>query len=181
MDDFSVLGDNLKSTRKKMGLSLDKVSAMTGVSKTMLSQIERSESMPTIATVWKIANGLKIKLETLLENSSSEVDVQNIEDMIPVMDDDGKMIIHSIFPFSPTSGYEVFHGTFKPGCNYSKSNHTNSTTEQIFVNQGVLELVVSGQSYVLKAGSSITFDSMQEHRYINPGDEDAKVVIIVNY
>ena len=36
------IGENLKNIRKSMGLSLDAVSSMTGVSKTMLSQIERS-------------------------------------------------------------------------------------------------------------------------------------------
>ena len=55
------IGENLKNIRKSMGLSLDAVSSMTGVSKTMLSQIERSESVPTLATVSKIANGLKIR------------------------------------------------------------------------------------------------------------------------
>lgn len=65
MNDFSALGEKLKNTRNEMGLSLSKVSSMIGVSKTMLSQIERSESTPTIATVWKIANGLRIKFETL--------------------------------------------------------------------------------------------------------------------
>ena len=63
MQGIHSLGENLKSTRNRMGLSLDEVSSMTGVSKTMLSQIERSQSVPTLATVWKIANGLKIKFE----------------------------------------------------------------------------------------------------------------------
>ena len=56
MDEQLKIGENLKNIRKSMGLSLDAVSSMTGVSKTMLSQIERSESVPTLATVSKIAN-----------------------------------------------------------------------------------------------------------------------------
>lgn len=181
MDDFSALGEKLKNTRNKMGLSLSEVSSRTGVSKTMLSQIERSESMPTIATVWKIANGLKMKLETLLGNSSTLYDVKSIDDMIPIKDNDGRFIIYSIFPFSPTSGFEVFYGIFKPGCNYSNPNHENSSTEQLFVSQGELELVVGKNTYRIKAGSSISFDSREEHRYINPGEVDANVLIIVNY
>ncbi len=55
-----VLAENLKTLRANRKLSLDKVAELTGVSKTMLSQIERGESNPTIHTVWKIANGLKI-------------------------------------------------------------------------------------------------------------------------
>ena len=65
------IGENLKNIRKSMGLSLDAVSSMTGVSKTMLSQIERSESVPTLATVSKIANGLKILFDNLLTSPQS--------------------------------------------------------------------------------------------------------------
>ncbi|MCG7587267.1 helix-turn-helix domain-containing protein [Photobacterium sp. OFAV2-7] len=181
MDDFSALGDNLKNTRNKMGLSLSEVASMTDVSKAMLSQIERSESMPTIATVWKIANGLRMKLETLLDSSSKLHDVRSIDDMIPLKDDDGRILIYSISPFSPTSGTEVFYGILKPGCNYSKSNHKNSSTEQLFVFQGEMKLIVDKNTYHLKAGSAFTFDSQDDHTYINSGDTDAIVHITVNY
>ncbi|WP_407702421.1 cupin domain-containing protein [Vibrio algarum] len=70
---------------------------------------------------------------------------------------------------------------FKPGCNYSKSNHKNSSTEQLFVSQGELELIVGKNTYQIKSGSSITFDSKETHRYINRCDVDANVLIIVNY
>ncbi|WED27640.1 XRE family transcriptional regulator [Vibrio sp. DW001] len=181
MDGLSALGEKLKSTRNKMGLSLSEVSSMTGVSKTMLSQIERAESMPTIAIVWKIANGMKIKLDTLLDNSSKLYDVKSIDDKMSIKDDDGRMIIYSIFPFSPMSGFEVFYGVFKPGCNYSNANHMNSSTEQLFVSQGTLELIVGKSTYHIKAGSSISFDSKEDHTYVNSGDIDANVLIIVNY
>lgn len=181
MSDFSALGDKLKATRNKMGLSLNDVSLKTGVSKTMLSQIERSESMPTIATVWKIANGLKIKLETLLDDSSKLYDVINIADKVAVEDDNGRMIIHSVFPFSPMSGYEVLFGIFKPECNYSDDNHANSTTEQLFVTEGELTMEIGGKIYALPTGSSLSFDSTDKHRYMNRGTVDAKVMIIVNY
>ncbi|MEZ8284862.1 XRE family transcriptional regulator [Vibrio splendidus] len=181
MSELPSLGTKLKATRNKSGLSLSDVSNLTGVSKTMLSQIERSESMPTIATVWKIANGLKIKLETLLDDSSKLYEVKSIDEKVAVTDDDGRMIIHSIFPFSPVSGYEVFYGIFKPGCNYSNDNHTNSTTEQLFVTEGELQMIISDRTYLIPAGSSLSFDSLDKHRYQNVGDVDAKVTIIVNY
>ena len=69
MNDILPIGENLKKIRSSRGLSLDAVSSITGVSKTMLSQIERSESVPTVATVSKIANGLKLRFDDLLENS----------------------------------------------------------------------------------------------------------------
>ena len=60
MDNFTGIGTGLKEARNKLGLSLSDVSTVTGVSKIMLSQIERGESTPTIAILWKIANGLQV-------------------------------------------------------------------------------------------------------------------------
>lgn len=92
------IGENLKNIRKSMGLSLDAVSSMTGVSKTMLSQIERSESVPTLATVSKIANGLKIRFDNLLTSPQSlYCDIKYIENISPVVDNDGKKSCFTVF------------------------------------------------------------------------------------
>ena len=92
------IGENLKNIRKSMGLSLDAVSSMTGVSKTMLSQIERSESVPTLATVSKIANGLKIRFDNLLTSPQSlYCDIKYIENISPVVDNDGKILFYCNF------------------------------------------------------------------------------------
>ena len=72
MESYLELGERLKEIRGNMGLSLEQVSALTGVSKTMLSQIESSKSIPTIATVFKIANGLKIKVDSLLSGKRKQ-------------------------------------------------------------------------------------------------------------
>lgn len=181
MNDFSALGERLKNIRNKMGLSLSEVSSITGVSKTMLSQIERGESIPTIATVWKIANGLKIKFDTLMENTNKLYDVKSIHNMTPLTDDDGRVLIYCVFPFSPLSGFEFFYGILKPGCNYSSANHQNSTTEYLFVSQGEVELIIGANTYHIKAGDSIAFDSKEEHRYINNGEVDAVVHFIISY
>ena len=182
MENNTTFGENLKITRSQMGLSLSEVSSRTGVSKAMLSQIERSESMPTIATAWKIANGLKVKLDTLMGNSHSLYELQDIKDMTPVSDENGKMLCYSVFPFSPMSGYEGFYGIFKPGCNYCDgSNHERSSTEQLFISQGELEVVINDQSYIVKAGCSLSFDAQEKHTYINSTEEDATALIVVHY
>lgn len=61
-----ILSKNLKYLRNERKLSLDKLADLTGISKTMLGQIERGESNPSITTVWKIANGLKISFTALI-------------------------------------------------------------------------------------------------------------------
>ncbi|MCF8088106.1 MAG: XRE family transcriptional regulator [Desulfotignum sp.] len=181
MNDFSALGEKLKDIRNRMGLSLSEVSSMTGVSKTMLSQIERSESIPTLATVWKIANGLKIKFETLLGYTSKQYEIKDIEDMVPLTDNDDHILIYCIFPFSPITGFEYFYGIIKPGCNYSAGHHKNSNTEHLLISHGEIELIVGSKSYHLKEGSSISFDSREDHKYLNNGEVDAIAHFIISY
>ncbi|BDB00642.1 hypothetical protein CBOS2020_07160 [Clostridium botulinum] len=53
-----IISANLKKLRTDRNLSLGQLSELSGVSKVMLSQIEKEESNPTINTIWKIANGL---------------------------------------------------------------------------------------------------------------------------
>ena len=63
----TVISDNLRSLRQSLHLSLSEVSERTGVSKSMLGQIERNESSPTISTLWKIATGLQVSFTSLME------------------------------------------------------------------------------------------------------------------
>ena len=53
------LAQRLKGLRSELGWSLDVAARETGVSKAMLGQIERGESSPTVATLWKIATGFR--------------------------------------------------------------------------------------------------------------------------
>ncbi len=66
------IGEKLKSIRSTRTLSLDDVAALTGVSKPMLGQIERGQSIPTVTTLWKIATGLKTSLSFFLEGQRAE-------------------------------------------------------------------------------------------------------------
>lgn len=68
MDNLNVkISKALKLLRQERGWSLDATSLKTGVSKAMLGQIERGESSPTIATLWKIASGFETSFSSFIE------------------------------------------------------------------------------------------------------------------
>lgn len=178
------IGANLKRLRNQMVLSLSEVSKLTGVSKTMLSQIERSESTPTISTVWKIANGLKVRFETLLDNQDSFFcEIHRYQDMTPLRDKSHLAEIYCMVPFSPSNsrGYEFFYCILYPGCNYISDGHKNSISELIFVFQGELELIVDSKSYKLSAGSAITIEATQTHHYLNNSSQNVMLSSLVTY
>lgn len=182
MENYIKIGENLKSIRKSMNLSLEAVSSMTGVSKTMLSQIERSESVPTLATVSKIANGLKLKFDNLLAGPQDlYCDIKSIDTITPVIDNDGKIQFYSVFPFNPSSGFEIFYCVLKPGCDHISETHRRGQTEYMMVSRGELEIVVGTKSFYLKEGSSIAFNAKEEHRYINKNNDDTILYFVLSY
>ena len=64
--------ENLKVIRHTRGFSLDKLASRCGVSRAMLSQIEQGKSTPTIAVLWKIANGLNVPFSELIKEKDEE-------------------------------------------------------------------------------------------------------------
>lgn len=99
MDAMSgIIAENLKRIRKENKWSLDTVSDMTGVSKSMLGQIERGESSPTISTLWKIATGLHISFTGLLEQSEKEAEIISKEEVNPLLSDGGHFRLYPFFP-----------------------------------------------------------------------------------
>ena len=72
---------------------------MTEVSKSMLGQIERGETNPTITVLWKIANGLKVPFTSLIEQTFSVADVIQREEIVPLKENDGKFINYPIYAF----------------------------------------------------------------------------------
>lgn len=181
MNDFSSLGGNLKAIRDKRGLNLNDVSEMTGISKAMLSKIERGESVPTITTVWKIANGLKITLNALAGDGEKNYTVKDTAKMTPLIDESGLFSLYNVFPFSPLDGVEVFYGIFKAGYHYDPPMfiHESAQKEYCIVFQGELDVVIGTQTYHLSAGCGIDFDAHEKHGYINSGTSEAVVCFLL--
>ena len=62
-----VIAQNVRAARERKKLTLDGAAELTGVSRSMLAQIEKGEVNPTISVVWKIANGFKVSFTSLVE------------------------------------------------------------------------------------------------------------------
>ena len=66
MDVTSTVAANAREIREHKGLTLDRAAALTGVSRSMLAQIEKGEVNPTISVLWKMANGYKVSFTSLV-------------------------------------------------------------------------------------------------------------------
>lgn len=149
---------HLKKTRDKQGLSLAATAQRTGVSKAMLGQIERLESSPTIATLWKIANGLNTSFSAFLAQS----DDSHCRHW--VVDEEG-MQIKTLFPYHPQTHIESFVITLTNFHQQTSSAHAIGVIEYIYVLEGELALLHDGVWQRLNAGDTVQFHGDQPHGY----------------
>jgi len=163
----SVISDNLKRIRRKKNLSLDKVSQLTSISKSMLGQIERKETNPTITTVWKIANGLKISFTSLIKEKVNEVQIISKDHIQPLINRDNGYRLYPVFLYDENTGFEIYTVELEPGSILEADGHVGGVREYITVFQGRLSVQVEDKEYQLARGNAIKFDASKPHVYKN--------------
>ena len=171
---------NLQMIRESRGLSLDKLAAQTGVSKSMLRQIEIGQSQPTIATMWKIANGLRIPFTSLLREASHEITLGAFKGDTPLGEEEG----YRLFPliaFNPERSFETYYVEIDPGAVLEAESHQGNAEEHVFVLGGQFEISVAGESYGVNQAEFISFQANCAHRYHNPGKEMAAAIMMISY
>ncbi|MCV9939844.1 XRE family transcriptional regulator [Boseaceae bacterium BT-24-1] len=173
----------LKSIRSERGWSLDQTAARTGVSKAMLGQIERGESAPTIATLWKIATGLGVPMTALLEADGGSGDVLLLRDAadLRVRPSPEGMQRALVFPYEARFGFELYELTFAPGFESISEPHDVGVVEHITVQHGKVELLVEEEWRPLRQGQSMRFPADRRHGYRNQTREEAVVMDLIHY
>ncbi|MBY3618425.1 helix-turn-helix transcriptional regulator [Acinetobacter sp. CUI P1] len=176
-----IIAENIKKIRKSKDLSLEKVAELTAVSKTMIGQIERGESTPTITTLWKIANGLKISFSALIDYPKPDTSVILRNEIQPLLEDNGKYRVYPSFPFDENKRFEGYTVEIDRGGYLDANSHMEGTEELITVFAGELSLRVNDNEYLLKSGDSITFKADKSHVYFNPGQTLTRLSMILYY
>jgi transcriptional regulator with XRE-family HTH domain len=181
MDINRIVSVNFRNLREQRNLSLDTVAKLSGVSKSMLAQIERGEVNPTISVLWKIANGLKISFSVLLDKHTGDMEVIKKGDVAPVLEDSGRFINYPVFSFDDEHGFEMFRIVLLPSSVHISQPHLSGTEEFITVYSGTVQVTLNTGEHVLGAGDSIRFRSDVIHGYKNTGDGTAELSMVIYY
>lgn len=174
-----IIATNLKRLRAERGLSLGKLSELSGVSKVMLSQIEKGESSPTINTLWKIASGLQVSYTKLIDE---QIEVPSVirKDESARVDHEGYRVYH-YSTANPARDFEFFNGELDPHAEFTSEGHGVNTHEYVLVTKGEMILLYGGEEYILLEGDFVHFDCTQPHTYKNRGDSMTEFTNIVYY
>lgn len=176
-----IIAKNLKRLREEKALSLNELSKMTDVSKSMLGQIERCEANPTVSTVWKIANGLKISCTELMSMPDADFEIVDKSQVQPLIEDEGKVRIFPVFPFDNTTRFETYSIEIDNKGYLASEAHQQGTQEFITVLSGELTININGEDFVVTKGNSIRFKADKPHVYKNIADTICSLSMAIYY
>lgn len=160
---------NLKRIRKSKNMSLDTLAEKTGVSKSMLGQIERGESNPTVATIAKIVDGIRITFEELIYPKQESILIIDNDKLPLLKSEEGVYQVRSIFPYDRHRNFEVYEMKIEPGEGCESFLKGEGSCEYILVVQGVLTLETTEGTYEVAANHAVRLDAAKAHSYQNSG------------
>jgi transcriptional regulator with XRE-family HTH domain len=177
-----VVGGNLRRLRTKRGLSLERLSQLSGVSRAMLGQIELGQSAPTINVLWKIARALEVTFSALISTrSQSGALILRSNDSKVLTSKDRSFQSRALFPFDEPRRVEFYELRLTPGGVETADPHAPGTSENLVVTAGTVEIEVGGDTHRLETGDSILFEADAPHAYKNAGRGEAVMYLVMTY
>ncbi len=164
VDIHNRLAASLRETRKARGLSLDAVAKLSGVSRSMVSQIERGESSPTVATLWNLTQALQVDFAGLLEGRPEPGITVTRADAAPVIGGRGQGLRIRILSAAEAVGdHEVYDLSFAAGGALESEAHSVGCREHLTVIEGVISLRSGEEESVLNQGDTAHYPADRLH------------------
>jgi transcriptional regulator with XRE-family HTH domain len=173
------LAASLREARRGRGLSLDAVAKLSGVSRSMVSQIERGESSPTVATLWNLTQALQIDFAGLLEDRPRPgIEVIRANDAPVIAGRGSGLRIRILSPPEAVGQHEVYDLRFDPGAVLDSAPHGAGCREHLTVIDGALRVISGEDENALGQGDTARYPADRPHA-LRAGDAGARAILIV--
>ncbi|MYM83523.1 helix-turn-helix domain-containing protein [Duganella sp. FT50W] len=176
------VGAALQRLRLARGLTLEDLSRIAGVSKSMLSQIEREKANPTIAITWRLANALGVQIGELLATAERETETIRVVEAHETPTLPGLhagYVLRILGPLELASKYEWYELTLSPGGELASQGHDPGAQEHLTLLHGSVELEVGSSKKKVKLGATARYPADQQHIIRNLGKAEAKALMVV--
>ncbi|MCR8546243.1 helix-turn-helix domain-containing protein [Salipiger sp. P9] len=182
-DAEAVLGripGKLKEARQARGLSLDAVAKLSGVSRSMVSQIERGESNPTVATLWNLTRALQVDFAGLLDLNTAAREIEVVRAaQAPTITGHGRGCHITILSEPENVGrYEVYDIRFTPRGALESEPHGSGAREHLTVLDGSLTVRSGDTEETLRPGDTARYAADRPHA-IHAEEQGARCFLIV--
>ncbi|GIH21722.1 MerR family transcriptional regulator [Acrocarpospora phusangensis] len=174
-----MIGDRLHELRTERGMSLRALAEQAGVSPTLLSQIERGVTEPSLSTLRRLAGVFGASIASLFEDPAApSVWISRPGERTTLGAPNGQIRYERLTPGN--GQLEVLHAVLAPGEVSSDELWSHPSLECVYVVAGTLTVQVERATYTVAAGESLTLDSNRPHRYLNTSDAEAEIVLAIN-
>lgn len=170
------LARNLRELREAQGLTQLGLARRASVPRATLAHLETGAGNPTLSVLVKIASALGVTIEELV-GPPRATGVKYRADQLPVRVKAG-VEIKQIMP-SPLPGIEIERLYLPPESSMRGTPHSAGTREYLFCERGMIELIASGNAFLLAAGEVVVFRGDQRHSYRNAGDTESVAFSVV--
>ena len=178
--DLTDLGARIRSERLRRHFSLEVLSSQSGVSRSMLSDIERGKKVPSVLVLDSIATALGISLARLLEEEQQAKVIVLRQSEQEVVQDPAGWERRILSPVLPGVEFEFMSTTISPGVDAGVFlPHAPGSREYIAVEEGILQLTLNGTVYLLYAGDSIYYAGDCHHAFANPGERPCTYYLVM--
>ena len=177
------LGTRVKTLRKERGWSLEALANASGVSRSMLSEIEREQANPTLAVTMRIAQAFSMTLGDLLEmpQASSSVNVIRANNPAFHYRSEKRCRLRTLSPLNLEKDVEFYEVQLQPGGELRSSPHFEGTREFLTVQKGHVRVESAGDAELLGPGDSASYRADVPHAMVNTGKSEALIFLVVIY
>jgi transcriptional regulator with XRE-family HTH domain len=180
------IGPLLLTERKARKLTLEQLAARSGVSKSMLSQIERNEANPTFAVLWSLTQALGIEFSTLIAGSAVAAHRDSVE-VVPaihtpeIRSADGKCVLKILSPPRLAGETEWYQLEMAPGGVLRSTPHAPGAFEHFTALTDGFSVESAGATARLRAGETARYAADVPHAISNTGPRTARGLLILLY
>jgi len=178
------LGRRVKKLRGDKGWSLEELANASGVSRSMLSEIEREKANPTLTVTFRIARAFGLTLQELIESaeaSASKIQVIRASDRAQVYRSDKQCEIRTLSPLNLEKDVEFYEVSLRVGGALRSQAHFEGTREFLTVEEGSVRVESGTDTEELRKGDSGTYRADVPHAIVNTGKGTALVFLVVIY
>jgi XRE family transcriptional regulator, regulator of sulfur utilization len=180
-EEGQALGATIMRLRKAYNMSLGELSEQSGVAKSIISQIERNETNPTISTVSRLSKALDTTIDEVLRGEAKSLFIEHqSKSGVPMLESqDGLCRLAIAGPLNLVDVFQWydFHAQAK---GVLESNpHPPGTVEHLYVVTGDLEVTTGGETRTVKQGETLRFKADVPHKIVNTGQGEAHAVMML--
>ena len=174
------LGQTVQRLRKAYNLSLSELSQQSGVAKSIISQIERNETNPTLATIWRLSQALDVSIERVLSVSDDEPFIEKTQrgDMPILTSEDGKVKLSIIGWIKTVEWLQWYDVEAQAGGVLESDAHQRGSVECLSVISGEMEVEVGGVVQTAKAGDTLRYRCDRPHVVRNVSKKPAHATMV---